>query len=457
MDCRDVRPLLSASMDNELTPDELRRMRAHVDGCAECAATLAGYRQLRSAIRALPQPVPPRDLRTTVFAKATPAYRRRAFLFDLGQQGLAAGALVAVIVAVLFTGSLVRGALPTNPGRNEPPRITRTEPSDVALAWNLTVPVRITFSKQMDPASVEQALKIEILDERSETIEENPADLIGRLAWENDGRTLVIGRGGGLRSETDYRITFAAAVARDRDNNPLEAGGRAVLLRTTNLVAIAPTPTAPPATPSPAPTEIPSPTATAAATSTATATPVVTATGAPPSPTESDAPALVPAASPPTATSVPSQPTPTRAIPPTPKPATATPVPPTATAGPAPAAVPGTEPADTPPPTSTTPPPAATPVALPEPSPTPEPSATPELTATPVSPTPSATTTTPASPTESATPIAPTATPPSPAATPSVGASATPVPSRTAAPTVPGSVAPRLPVPTTPASPTRTR
>src|SRR6478672_9862195 len=100
--CRDIRPLLSDYMDNELTPAELRAVQAHVAGCRDCAAILAEYRQLRTLVRAMPQPMPPTTLRTSVFAKATPAYRHRAFLFDLGQRGLAYGAMVVALVALLF-------------------------------------------------------------------------------------------------------------------------------------------------------------------------------------------------------------------------------------------------------------------------------------------------------------------------------------------------------------------
>src|SRR5215213_9563106 len=106
-DCRVLRPLLSAYMDNDLTPDELRAVQAHVATCTECAATLAEYRRLRSLVRALPQPAPPPALRQAVFATATPAYRQRAFLFDLGQRGLAYGALAVAVVALFLTGSLL--------------------------------------------------------------------------------------------------------------------------------------------------------------------------------------------------------------------------------------------------------------------------------------------------------------------------------------------------------------
>src|SRR5919202_2584021 len=156
VDCRDVRPLVSAYMDNELTPQELRAMQGHVADCAECAALLASYRGLRTAIRALPQPVPPPALRQAVFARATPAYRRRALLFEFGQQGLAAAAMVVVVLAAIFTFSVVTGR---EPGRLDPVRVlggpdpstlvVAVEPPGTTDGWDAARPLRITFSAPM--------------------------------------------------------------------------------------------------------------------------------------------------------------------------------------------------------------------------------------------------------------------------------------------------------------------
>ncbi len=42
----------------ELPAEEARSVQAHLDGCAECAATLSGYRAVREAVRALPRELP---------------------------------------------------------------------------------------------------------------------------------------------------------------------------------------------------------------------------------------------------------------------------------------------------------------------------------------------------------------------------------------------------------------
>lgn len=351
MDCRAARPLLSAYMDNDLTPDESRAIQEHVEQCADCAATLASYRTLRAAIRALPPVAPAPDLRAAVFAKATPAYRRRAWLFDLGQQGLATAALVVILLALVFTASLViqRRDERAYGDPNVPPRIVQVEPRGGTVGWSPTRPIRITFNKPMDQPSVAAALHVEITNAPTATAE--AAFLQATLAW--DGTTLLIGQHGGLRPDTDYRLWFDTTVARDHFGNRLLRDYTMIQLRTAQLVAVQEPATAtavavvtPPAVPT-ATEPAPPATATVAPPSTVTARsepPAPAPPGPPaPAPTSPVAPAptspeptAAPHVAPPTAMSAPSTPT---AVAPTSTsaPATATPVAttaPTATAPP---------------------------------------------------------------------------------------------------------------------------
>ncbi len=472
MNCRDIRPLLSAYMDNELTPEQLRVVQEHAAGCADCAATLEGYRRMRGAIRALPQPVPPPALRAAVFERATPAYRRRAFFFDLGQRGLAAGALVMVLLAALFTGSLIYNTQQAN-DPDEPPRIVRFEPGNPEQLWNPTQPVKIVFNKRMNRGSVESALDIDPYFMSGLDKSAHVQALRDSLEWDEDGRVLVIGRTHKLKPDTEYGIGLRTAVARDLAGNPLVASHEndlKIAFRTAQLltaeaqatatVAMQETATATVQTPQP------SPTGTAVAVAVATPTPAApsteaTATAAPegsgpnrpvdpdatetprsgaPTPTATTRPTNPSA--PNTPASAPNTPTPTTGRAPTSTPvsppsaplsvATPTPTigvvaPPTPTTAPPPPTV-------TPePPTPPLPAPAATPeplpTAAPEPTPEPLPTATPEPlpTATPELPAPTATplpptaapptptlpapTATPVPPTPTATPLPPTATP----------------------------------------------
>src|SRR5512141_166383 len=51
MDCKTAFNLLEPYLDNELDRADARELEAHVDGCAECAATLARLGDLRQALR----------------------------------------------------------------------------------------------------------------------------------------------------------------------------------------------------------------------------------------------------------------------------------------------------------------------------------------------------------------------------------------------------------------------
>lgn len=383
--CRDIRPLLSAYMDSEITPDELRAVGAHVASCAECAAILAEYRQMRSLVRALPQPLPPPRLHQAVFAKATPTYRRRSLLFDLGQRGLAYGALTVAIVALILTASLIVRNSGVGTGvaglDHTPPTIVNWNPIPGDPSSRLNQPVRITFSEPMDTGSVLAALQIGT----------NPADdtesarLVASARW--DANTLVLGGQGSLQADTDYTISIDPATARDTAGNHLQGQTQGYKFRTANVIAaaspvVATSVAAPTASPEATPTPQPSPTA-----------PVVAVAPTVP-PTAAVAPTAAPKQPTPTATvrqNVPVAPPPTQApaaapsASPVQEPApvaTATPVPPTA----APPAPTETVAPPTIAPTATAPP-SATPTV----APTAQPTVAPTVTTTPAPPSPTAT------------------------------------------------------------------
>jgi predicted anti-sigma-YlaC factor YlaD len=106
--CADARRLASAAVDDELTPDEARRLGDHLDGCAACtryADDLAGLtRRLRL------RPVAARDDRTaSILARARPP--------RLGRGGWMRPALawVGLVVAAQSVGPLVLGDLDGTP------------------------------------------------------------------------------------------------------------------------------------------------------------------------------------------------------------------------------------------------------------------------------------------------------------------------------------------------------
>src|SRR3712207_4969855 len=100
MSSQHIRPLLSAYLDNEVTPAERRTVEAHLVQCAECAAVLAEYRRMGSGIRGLSRPVPPPTLHRDVWT-AIEARRGQPAWAPLLANGLRLGAVAAVAVLVI--------------------------------------------------------------------------------------------------------------------------------------------------------------------------------------------------------------------------------------------------------------------------------------------------------------------------------------------------------------------
>src|SRR5687768_16698101 len=80
MDCSNIRPLISAYYDGDVTPEEHAQVERHLAGCEDCSRALAEYRAIGGDMRALAMPVPPVGLRRDVW-RAIEAQERRAGLF----------------------------------------------------------------------------------------------------------------------------------------------------------------------------------------------------------------------------------------------------------------------------------------------------------------------------------------------------------------------------------------
>jgi len=99
--------LISASLTGDLTAEERPRLDAHLDGCADCRATLAAFADQRRIVAGLRHVAPPRDLAARVRAGieggspvGLPWWRRPAVVFAGIGGGLAAvaGALLALVL-----------------------------------------------------------------------------------------------------------------------------------------------------------------------------------------------------------------------------------------------------------------------------------------------------------------------------------------------------------------------
>jgi anti-sigma factor RsiW len=103
MNCKTVRPLLSAYLDRELDGNASLDVREHVHRCPECEAELNGLRDVKRMLERLPDAEPPADLEERLLRSVRtmrapePSRRPRAFA---GYLALAAGAAALTLVSL---------------------------------------------------------------------------------------------------------------------------------------------------------------------------------------------------------------------------------------------------------------------------------------------------------------------------------------------------------------------
>lgn len=69
MDCQDVKNLMSAYYDQELSTEVQLEVAQHLAGCEECTTELAGFGELSAMAKGLSQPVPPPHIWSALEAK----------------------------------------------------------------------------------------------------------------------------------------------------------------------------------------------------------------------------------------------------------------------------------------------------------------------------------------------------------------------------------------------------
>jgi hypothetical protein len=371
--CDEYRSVLSAYLDGEVTPAERIELLQHMAVCPACRAALEEYRAIGSRIRGLPPVVVPDTLTASIYMNTVDAPPRRLQLLT-NRFAYPAGAVAAVLLVFIVAAFLLVDGYQ----RRIDPTIVGSNPGN-EMAWKTTDPIRITFNKEMDRQSVENALAI---------IPTSESDL--QKTWE--GNTLIIGENRLLKPGTSYRISITTE-ARDRWGNRLSEPFTLGFTTTVNVAINEPTP-------EPDPTVTPTPTSETALLPQASPTPQIglrqqtPSPLAPATPTEETQPTATPETDSqpgtgqgqqqqPPAQQEPQQPQQQDEPPVVDEPEpTHTPVPPAPTATP--------EPEPTPEPTQEPPPPTVEPTATPEPEPTPT-----EVVPTPVPTEPPAVTPTP--------------------------------------------------------------
>lgn len=220
--CGNYREILSAYLDGEVSPAERTELLQHMAVCAECRAALEEYRAIGTRIRGLAPVVVPETLTASVYMHTVDAPPRRLHLLTnrlaYPMAAVAAVLLVFIVAAFLLVDGYQRRIDPT---------IVGSSPSN-EMVWRTTEPIRITFNKEMDRQSVENALAI---------IPTSESDL--QKTWE--GNTLIIGQNRLLKPGTSYRISVTTE-ARDKWGNRLSEPFTLGFTTTMNVATDEPTP-----------------------------------------------------------------------------------------------------------------------------------------------------------------------------------------------------------------------
>ncbi len=117
MNCLDMQERLSAYLDGDLSPEEMKEVAAHLSGCESCQAVLSELREVRDALRSLPEVEIPEDLHATIMERIRPHMKqkkqRRWAFFSLDirswgyRQWIPVTAAMMVLVMFLTLGGVM--------------------------------------------------------------------------------------------------------------------------------------------------------------------------------------------------------------------------------------------------------------------------------------------------------------------------------------------------------------
>jgi anti-sigma factor RsiW len=128
MECLEMKELLSASIDGEVSQAEARRIEAHLEGCAECRALERKMRAIGTGV-AMTEGIVPSDFREKLFARMEAEdllpRRRSLFVFSIRW---AAVPLAAAALALFLLTSPEKGKDSVSP-RVQLPHVARRAPA----------------------------------------------------------------------------------------------------------------------------------------------------------------------------------------------------------------------------------------------------------------------------------------------------------------------------------------
>ena len=155
MNCEEAMELLSGSIDGENTPEEERRLQAHLAECPACRALLEAYRAVDAAM-VLPDVEPPASLCDGVMAAVAREPRRRGHRRWFRYGAAAAAAALLLVVGLTY--------LPGLPAETTDPtaRVATVETADAASN-------AVAAEPEDAPASDDAGIQVQTADAGDET------------------------------------------------------------------------------------------------------------------------------------------------------------------------------------------------------------------------------------------------------------------------------------------------
>ena len=171
-DCKKIHPLLSLYLEGELSARENKAVRRHLSSCPEARKELVRLKKLKSALKRLPEPRPPRDLHEKIMARlrGRGAVRGKVLEFNWPIGLTAAAAALALFVLVQYphwTGPSSPTALSAPQGRTlamkkEPIGSTvPSAPKNLDVVQNYAPATSVVNSERERPLMMARKAKIE--------------------------------------------------------------------------------------------------------------------------------------------------------------------------------------------------------------------------------------------------------------------------------------------------------
>ncbi len=129
--CNEIRELLSARIDGELSTCDARRLDEHLAGCEDCRRELAEMERVWLGLGALGEPLVPEGLAERMIRRTAGAERRGRRARLVWSWGAAGAVAAAVLIAVVV--------LNWEPGVKPPDAETQQIVKDIDLLQNLDV------------------------------------------------------------------------------------------------------------------------------------------------------------------------------------------------------------------------------------------------------------------------------------------------------------------------------